>query len=818
MSLSNFEHFKVAIIGSGPAGLSAASRAAELGVSHVLLEAESLPINTIRKYQRRKHVMAEPGFIPLRSSVPFSAGIREPLLKSWESHISQQNINLRVNERVVAISGEQPTICIETARGSKLTAEFVILAIGVQGNIRKLGVVGENLPMVQYQLDDPGAFVDETIVVVGAGDSGVENALALSETNRVILLNRDREFNRCNEENRRLLLEAHSDFIIETRLECRIAQAVAIKQGGFPLMLTLDTPQGEEKLACHRVIARLGAEPPRKLLEDFGIKFASDERSASPALTEHHESSIKGLYVVGALGGVALIKPALNQGYEVIEHILGNAVLPADALLLEEKLSGFLVGKSMTEKMTHIQQSVPIFAHLTALQLRELILESQLLQAEKGQSILKHLDYNTSFFTVLSGKVQLVSENKKTSSLLGAGDFFGENGLFSALSASEAAIAIESSVILETPKRVALNLLGRISNIRETLESTILARALHNYFELAVPQAEIDQLVRQGKALHYDAENYLYREGDICEGLYFLKNGSVAMTKSGHRFGLVTAGQFLGESELLTSSLRMNNAMSVSAMDVILLPHEALQAMLSRHADVFKHLNFRFLQTLKQKQNTQSVLETHSANGQQVHELVGFMMNQGLREATDLLVMDYDKCIGCDACEQACADSHGGVARLKRAEGPTLGDLHVPVACRHCEHPHCMTDCPPNAIRRSVTGEVFINDTCIGCGNCVKNCPYDAIQMVESTLNAKTLSLFEVIAELVTGSKKSPPTSDNKAAKLAVKCDLCHSFIEGPACVRACPTGAAMRTHPEALMYWNEPVVTAFLQKKQTKV
>ena len=65
--------FQIAIIGSGPAGLSAAAHAAELGVSHVLLEAEPHVSNTIYKYQKGKHVMAEPQILPLRSPLTFAA-------------------------------------------------------------------------------------------------------------------------------------------------------------------------------------------------------------------------------------------------------------------------------------------------------------------------------------------------------------------------------------------------------------------------------------------------------------------------------------------------------------------------------------------------------------------------------------------------------------------------------------------------------------------------------------------------------------------------------------------------------------------------
>ena len=64
---------------------------------------------------------------------------------------------------------------------------------------------------MQYQLDDPDEYKDETIVVVGAGDAAIENALALAEQNRVILINRNEEFARCKEGNLTLVLTAIKD-------------------------------------------------------------------------------------------------------------------------------------------------------------------------------------------------------------------------------------------------------------------------------------------------------------------------------------------------------------------------------------------------------------------------------------------------------------------------------------------------------------------------------------------------------------------------------------------------------------------------------
>ena len=74
--------YDLIVIGAGPAGLSAASRAQQNGMSVMVIEKGELA-NTIFDYQKGKHVMAEPPMIPLRSDVPFEPDTREGLLKKW---------------------------------------------------------------------------------------------------------------------------------------------------------------------------------------------------------------------------------------------------------------------------------------------------------------------------------------------------------------------------------------------------------------------------------------------------------------------------------------------------------------------------------------------------------------------------------------------------------------------------------------------------------------------------------------------------------------------------------------------------------------
>ena len=75
--------YDLIIVGSGPAGLAAASHAQSNGLSYALLERTDHLADTIDAYQARKYVMAEPMLIPARGEVPFQAGSRESILAAW---------------------------------------------------------------------------------------------------------------------------------------------------------------------------------------------------------------------------------------------------------------------------------------------------------------------------------------------------------------------------------------------------------------------------------------------------------------------------------------------------------------------------------------------------------------------------------------------------------------------------------------------------------------------------------------------------------------------------------------------------------------
>ena len=433
------DEFQIAIVGAGPAGLAAAARAAVCDVSHVLLESAAHIADTTYKYQKGKLVMATPTALPLRCDLPFSAGSRESVLEEWHRCSEKLAINLRLHSEVTAVSraGERRDLFeLELSDGATIHASSVVLAIGLQGNLRKLDIPGAGPnERIQYQLDDPDDYRGETIAVIGAGDAAIENALALSEHNKVIIVNRRDEFARAKLGN----LTAISKAIENGQIECYYQSSpLAICEHNLRLM----TARGEASLRCDRVVARLGAEPPRKLLESFGVQFTGPAANALPALDEHYQTSVPDLHIIGALSGSPLIKQAMNQGYEVVDYIRGNTdLLPADESLLAEKLaplaahiegersiqSGRESAFTVNELLREIQRITPLFADLNPLLMRELILESEARAVEADQFIFKRNDYSSSFFSIISGSV-FIDPGIEQPLELETGEYFGEMG------------------------------------------------------------------------------------------------------------------------------------------------------------------------------------------------------------------------------------------------------------------------------------------------------------------------------------------------------------------------------------------------------
>src|ERR1700754_2597443 len=152
-------------------------------------------------------------------------------------------------------------------------------------------------------------------------------------------------------------------------------------------------------------------------------------------------------------------------------------------------------------------------------------------------------------------------------------------------------------------------------------------------------------------------------------------------------------------------------------------------------------------------------------------------------------LIDVSRCIGCKACQSACMEWNNLRPEIGHFEGSYDNPLDLtPSAwtlmrftewedeqgnlewlirkdgCMHCEDPGCLKACPsPGAIVQYTNGIVdFVSENCIGCGYCVKGCPFNIPRI-------------------------------SKADAKAYKCTLCSDRVvvgQAPACAKSCPTQA----------------------------
>ena len=804
------ERVRIAIVGSGPAGLSAAARAAALGLSHVLIEKSDHLCDTIFKYQKGKHVMATPSNLVLRADLDFDAGQREGILGTWDEQIAAGKVTVRLNADVTEIAGENGNFTLSLAGGETIQAEAVILAIGTQGNPNRLQCTGGDLAHVQYQLNDPGEYVDEHITVVGAGDAGIENALGLiadpAQRNTVTIINRTADFSRSKAANVTLMQDAAAAGRLTIMTETSPAE---VRTGE----IVFDTRDGQVTIRCDRIIARMGSNPPRKFVEGCGIAFSSPDREAFPVLSPAFETTTPGIHVIGALAGYPLIKHCMNQGYDAVEYINGNRELkPADEPILAARFAALPGQRSVDAWLELFGSNIEVLREVSPLQLRELMLDSTARSFAPGEALFVRNDTGSSLFAIAEGSV-LVEVNKDDPAKvvpIGQGEIVGEVGLISGRRRGATVRAAEPVIAIELSRTAALKLMATVPAAGRAIERVSIERQLLQMFGSGLTREDVAEVVDLAEVQTIRAGEVVLTEGDSGTDIFVIRRGSMVVEKAiGGRpvfLSYLPAGSYVGEMALLDGGPRVATVKAAIRSEVIRLPGEVFARLLERKPD----LRRKALADMAARRDINAFIEGRKASFSgavdMYSETAQFLVDNGLGEATDVLLIDETLCVGCDNCEKACADSHDGLSRLDREAGRTYAHLHVPTSCRHCEHPHCMADCPPNAIKRGPDGEVFIDDTCIGCGNCERNCPYGVIRM--DSVPPKKPSLLAWLAfgagpgpgEPNKGWRKRAAGAATPAPKKAIKCDMCAGIEGGPACVRACPTGAAIRVAPEAML------------------
>ncbi|HBR16623.1 MAG: 4Fe-4S ferredoxin [Deltaproteobacteria bacterium RIFCSPLOWO2_02_44_9] len=180
------------------------------------------------------------------------------------------------------------------------------------------------------------------------------------------------------------------------------------------------------------------------------------------------------------------------------------------------------------------------------------------------------------------------------------------------------------------------------------------------------------------------------------------------------------------------------------------------------------------------------------------------------------MVVDLDRCNGCEACVTACyAENNIPVVgkeqinnsrqmswiRIERyidGEYPNVKVKFIPIMCQHCSKAPCETACPVYATYHNQDGlNVQVYNRCVGTFTCATYCPYDVRRFNwfsykwDKPLDEQ-LTPDVTVREMGVMEKCTFCIQRIRAAKDRAK-DEERTLKDGdviPACAQSCPTGA----------------------------
>jgi CRP-like cAMP-binding protein len=363
---------------------------------------------------------------------------------------------------------------------------------------------------------------------------------------------------------------------------------------------------------------------------------------------------------------------------------------------------------------------------------------------------------------------------------LGPGDLFGEMTCMNFYPRSATVVA-ESDVVAYEMLRNVLDIMLKNKTFRAQLDETYRRRALENHLRGVPMFADlspgfIEHLKESVELQRFAPGQVIVQQGETADSFYLVRIGFVKVSENYPGGEMVLAylsrGDYFGEIGLLGGGVRTATCTALDHVELVRISGDDFRDMVGRFPSV--RAGLEAVAAERRAANQQRLQVVHSVPIDQ-------FLSQGLMEAQSLLILDLKNCTRCDACVNACADAHDGITRLVR-DGLRFDRYLVATSCRQCRDPLCMVGCPVGSIRRRNSLEVIIEDWCIGCGLCARNCPYGNIN----------LHPFEVLAE-------DPENDGRKKAVIkqkATSCDLC-THLKEPSCVYACPHDAAHRVDPK---------------------
>ena len=531
----------------------------------------------------------------------------------------------------------------------------------------------------------------------------------------------------------------------------------------------------------------------------------------------------------------------------------------------------FVISRLREQAMLRDLQTVPdnYLLHLIAV--------SSVLQIAPGDVVIRESEYGRDIYCILEGQFELSTSGPNETTLpvgvLRRGEYMGDYGMLTGHQHNTTATAQNTAIVLAIPEQVMQHLIELAPTVGNYFEQVSNARSFETILKRqalcqGVPENVLRWLGSQAQFREYERDERLFREDNSNntgtrqtgqperESLHIIMEGFVKVARKtiqgperiiAYRQG---GDYFAGGLDMLGDQ-RAVTATAITRTRIAEVPRPALLQLFKHYPEVAQRFNERIQQyreaaslantgifaavspvgpvgPVGQMRTDITNPFTDAGARRGLHELV----SDGVVEGTEVLVIDLDKCIHCSECEEACARRHGH-SRMNR-KGMVIGNITITTACRQCQDPVCML-CSRAGIARKPSGEVYITESCIGCGICAERCPYDNITVVPleeahglagATSTSKGSNALwqrfsgyfkdgiikeqrrKVLPMAQPGPFNAQASSgyEELRKKIAVKCDLCAGY-NNQACVQACPTGAAMRVQPSTFFGSTENIL-----------
>src|SRR2546423_454604 len=456
-----------------------------------------------------------------------------------------------------------------------------------------------------------------------------------------------------------------------------------------------------------------------------------------------------------------------------------------------------------------------------------------------GEEVIREGDWGgNTFYIMVAGRLDVYVRDKETDENrkvgeIPAGVSFGEMSILAGVPRNATIVAPPDAKarVLEVT-RPALRLLRKLPKFGQMLDQTYRKHGLSRTL-IDVRQATgeafgpdlIDKLGKSARFMVYAKHHVLFREGEIIDRVVFIKNGWVRRVR-GLGYGAVM-GDLLIEGlpdDVGVDFLGAGNCLGLEGVErdtrwayttVVLQRTEVLEvAMPPLRAD--RALRDTVVRTFSDFSLADDDVMVALGFKKEVIAAAEREISTGIVDGTNLLVMDMDKCVRCGNCSMACHQVHGQsrllrrgihIERPKNYGGVSSEQILVPSVCMHCQDPECLTGCPTGAIGRFENGQIDIDPkTCIGCGDCATQCPYNAITMIPRKAEVpKPQTWGQKMKGWLSLAPATPPQPVTAVDNLlAPKCNLCQGTTLNPpgattpafSCQENCLTGALVRVNP----------------------